>query len=255
VFSGLFPLLNAVDVWLAIYLPLWVRLVFYGLFAGIVAMWIYSTISNQDSIRLQKKMNRELRRKMLDPELENYNEYRRLAWLNLKTALSLLRNVLVPVLVSVVPVIIISVWLDTFHGIVPLEKQESLPVVFVPNGFDIKIVPPEMMLIRDDGSIELLASPVNSQAISIYANEKLIFHGNPISPPISTIGKKSFWNFLFSSSAGYLIEDSPVSEVHIGFQRKELISGLPGWASGWEVPFFISMSVVVLFIKIIFKIH
>ena len=68
-------------------------------------------------------MNRELRRKMLDPELENYNEYRRLAWLNLKTALSLLRNVLVPVLVSVVPVIIISVWLDTFHGIVPLEKQ------------------------------------------------------------------------------------------------------------------------------------
>ena len=254
-FYGIFPLLNTADVWLAIYLPLWVRLGFYGLFSGIVAMWIYSTISNQDTIRSLKKMNRELRRKMLDPELENYNEYRRLAWLNLKVALSLLRNVLVPVFISVVPVIIISVWLDTFHGFAPLEKQESLPVAFVPNVFNFKISPPEMMLIKDDGSIALLASPRNSQVISIYANEELIFRGNPISPPISTIGKKSFWNFLFSSSAGYLIEDSPVSEVHIGFQRKVFFSGLSGWASGWEVPFFISMSVVVLFIKIIFNIH
>jgi|TARA_B100002003_G_scaffold144495_1_gene133724 hypothetical protein len=254
-FYGIFALLNTADVWLAIYLPLWVRLVFYGLFAGIVAMWIYSTISNQDSIRLLKKMNRELRKKMLDPELEDFIEYRRLAWLNLKTALSLLGNVLVPVLLSVVPVIIISVWLDTFQGIAPLEKQESLPVAFVPNGFNIKISPPEMMLIKDDGSIELLVSSKSSHEISIYVNKQLIFYGNPFSPPVSTIGKKSWWNFLFFSSAGYLVEDSPLYEVRIGFQRKEIFSGLPGWASGWEVPFFFSMSIAVLLIKIIFRIH
>ncbi len=112
--SAVFSLINGVDEVFASFLPLVWRVPFWGLFAGIVASGIYALASNQKAILALKKETQELRARILSAE--NHAEYTALAGKNLKTAVRLLGRVIVPALLSALPVLAIAGWMDAYHA-------------------------------------------------------------------------------------------------------------------------------------------
>ncbi len=253
--NAVFPAMNAVDAWLAGALPLIARVFLFGVVAGIAAMGIYAAASDQKAIPALKKNSRELRRKMLDPSIEEFSEFLKLAKENFLLTFKLLGKVMGPVFLAVLPVLVIASWLDTFHGYSLPQKSQTVTLTLVPVSADFQIDPPDLLIEHNDGVI-LIQPPSNSSGpVSFYISSQLVYEGNVFTFPVPVLAKKKWWNFIFASEAGYLKPGSPIEEIHIHFPDKPVHNSLPGWASGWEWTFFISILIVSLPIKFIFKIH
>lgn len=253
--NAVFPVLNAVDAWLANGLPLVVRIGFWGALAGIAAMWIYAALSDQKAILALKQKSKDLRQQMLDPSLEKFSEFLNLSKENFKISFSLLGKVMGPVFLAAVPVLVTAFWLDTFHGYSLPKNSQPVALTLVPVSADFQIDPPELLSAQNNGAISLRAPLKPSDPVSFYVNDRLVYKGSVFSFPTPALAKKKWWNFIFASEAGYLQPDSPLEEIHINFPGKPVHNSLPGWASGWEWTFFISILIVSLPIKFIFKIH
>jgi len=253
--NAVFPAMNAVDAWLANGLPLVVRICFWGVVAGIAAMGIYAALSNQEAILALKQKSKALRRQMLHPSLEKFSAFLNLAKESFKISFSLLGKVMGPVFLATVPVLVIASWLDTFHGYTLPQKSQTVTLTLVPVSADFQIDPPDLLIEHNDGVI-LIRPPSNSSGpVSFYISSQLVYEGNVFTFPVPALAKKKWWNFIFASETGYLKPGSPLEEIHIHFPDKPVHNSLPGWASGWEWTFFISILIVSLPIKFIFKIH
>lgn len=253
--NAVFPVMNAVDAWLAYGLPLVVRVSLWGVVAGIAAMGIYAAASNQQAIPTLKDKSRDLRRKMLDPSLEEYSEFVALAKETFKVTFGLLGKVMGPVFLAALPVLVIASWLDTFHGYSLPDKSQPVSITLVPVHSEFNIEPREVLPDKMDGKIKMLAPAKLSDPVSFYVNDQMVYQGNVFALPAPVIAKKTWLNFFLANEAGYLQQDSPVDEIHIHFPPKPIHNGLPDWAAGWEWTFFISIFLVSLPVKLIFKIH
>ena len=104
----------AIDASLSAFLPEILLIVLWGCVAGAAAMLLYRQTSNQERIREAKKDITHLRARMLSPGLAQ-REVMSLSMQNLKSSFGLLGRVIVPSLLSVVPVLLIASWLHAGH--------------------------------------------------------------------------------------------------------------------------------------------
>lgn len=253
--NALFPAMNAVDAWLASGLPLMARISLWGILSGAASMGLYAAVSNQKTISSFKTNARELRRRMADPSLEEFSDFLALAKENIGVSLKLLGIVMGPVFIAVLPVLVTAAWIDTFHGHSLPEKNKAVAIAIIPAGSSLNIQPPDIVQGKEEDRI-LIRQPLKpSEQISFYVNNGLVYKGDVFTIPAPVIAKKKWWNLILASRAGYLTNKSPVEEIHFDFPRQVMHDGLPGWASGWEWTFFLSILIVSLPIKIIFKIH
>lgn len=100
-----FPVMNIVNGWLGSLFPFVFRLMMWGALASILSIMIYARLSPQTSIKRLKEKIRGLQREMLGLDLD----FLHLSKENLKTSLRLFAAVLGPGLVSVLPVLILTV--------------------------------------------------------------------------------------------------------------------------------------------------
>ena len=114
--TAIFSLINAIDLAFAPFLPLALRISFWGLLAGVAAMAVYALTSNQRSISILKKEIKEHRRHLLDPSVDSRSEYTALAGKNLKASMALLGKVIVPAALSALPVLLVAWWMDAYHA-------------------------------------------------------------------------------------------------------------------------------------------
>ena len=103
-----------IDASLSTFLPEILLIVLWGCVAGAAAMLLYRQTSNQERIRESKKNITHLRARMLSPGLPQ-REVMSLSVQNLKSSFGLLGRVIVPSLLSVVPVLLIASWLQVGH--------------------------------------------------------------------------------------------------------------------------------------------
>jgi hypothetical protein len=103
-----------IDAGLSAFLPEIVLIVLWGCVAGAAAMLLYRWTSNQKRIREAKHDLAHLRARMLSPGLPQ-REVMSLSIQNLKGSFGLLGRVIIPSLLSVVPVLLIASWLHTGH--------------------------------------------------------------------------------------------------------------------------------------------
>lgn len=251
--NEVFPAFNIIHMWLEVRLPLIGCIAIWGVIAGLAAMTIYTTVANQAVISKLKTEIRNIRGQMLDPSLESYSEYTILAKNNLTVSLTLLGTTIGPALLSAVPVLLLAVWLDTYHGYILPEKQNPVSLTVIPDDKNIRIYPSELAYANAD-SIILVQPSIPSGKISLHADGQLAYSGNPFSPPVPVITKEKWWNFLLAGKAGYVISVAPIEEIHMNFPRKRIVEGWPGWAAGWELTFFFSVIMTALALKIIFRI-
>jgi len=253
--DAVFSVINVVDGLLASFLPLVLRVSFWGLLAGVAAMAVYVLVSNQTAIGTLKKEIKEYRRRMSASSADSDSEYVALAGKNLKASVALLGKVIVPALLSALPVLVIAGWMDAYHAYTLPEGPGAVAVTFVPAVTGgVEISPPELGRV-DRGVVMLVPRQARLTEISISADGKTIYSGDPFRAPVPVIAKKGWLNLILPSAVGYVNSTSPVEEIHLDLPRKQFFPALPSWASGWEPPYFFSVMVAALAIKLAFKIH
>lgn len=224
-----------------------------GALAGVLSIIIYAKLSPQASIAKMKKKTRTLQREMMNVDLV-FADFMRLSKENLKTSLRLFFTVLGPALVSAIPVIFLALWIHTC-----LAYQAPL----TPNDLELMTRHEniELQLLNYNESNEISNNEIQthnlaaSEEIVVMADEKVIYSGTPLSPPTPVIQKRRWWNVLLDNPAGYVVKDAPLDSIRLNISRKQIIKWMPGWASGWEVPFFTFVLLAALGIKLSFRIE
>jgi hypothetical protein len=244
--NAIFPALTAVDGGLA-FLPALLRVLIWGAAAGVLAMLVYMLTSNQSAIARLKAETRNLRRRMLDPDLEQ-PEFARLIRTNLKSSFSLLGKTLLPAVISTVPVLLIAAWLNAFYGYAMPPNGARVTLHFEPRVAGIAIEPETMARSLGD-AVWAVTPPAAGETLTIVSSGATAYVGNPFAPPVPEVAKRQWWNVLLGSEAGYLAPDANVDRVVFGLPRRRLVDGLPEWLAGWEASYFVGILVAAVALK------
>jgi hypothetical protein len=251
--NALFPALTAVDELFAVLFPAVLRVLIWGGIAGTLAMVVYRFTSNQTAIARLKAETRDLRRRMLDPELAQ-PEFARLVRANLKASFSLLGRTVLPGLFSTVPVLLIAAWLNAFYAYTMPSGGEPVRLHVEPHDSAVAIEPASRVAGRNGTGWVIASSPAN-ESVTIVAAGVIAYAGNPFSPPVPEIAKRRWWNVLLASEVGYLNGDAGIDRIVIELPRLNLVGGLPGWLAGWEAPYFLGILVLAVALKFGLKIE
>jgi hypothetical protein len=245
--NAIFPALTAVDNVLASLLPAVLRVLLWGGVAGALAMAVYSLTSNQGGIARLKAETRGLRRRMLDPDLEQA-EFARLIRANLKASFALLGKTLLPGLLSTVPVLLIAAWVSAFYGYALPPNSDRVTLHFEPRVAGIAIEPEARARSLGD-AVWAVAPPAADETLTIVSSGATAYVGNPFAPPVPEVAKRQWWNVLLGSEAGYVDRDANVDRIVFGVPRLRLVDGLPDWLAGWEASYFLGILVAAVALK------
>lgn len=105
--------LFAVDQLLA-FLPLVLRVILWAVLAGLLAILTYKLVSNQEKVKQLKFKAKELRPQLLSDEID-FEQYQALAKETLLTSMKLIATVIVPTLLSALPILIIADMIYAFY--------------------------------------------------------------------------------------------------------------------------------------------
>lgn len=250
--NSVFPLFNAVDALLVPWLPVLLRVLLWGALTGVATLLLYAWVSDQAGLAVLKQRAKDLRREMLDPSLDR-DAYMRLTKENLTTSFRLLRKSFGPAMISSIPVLIVLVWLSTYYSYERPPAGADVAVDFVPKNDAMQVSPADAFVKSGDGI--LLRIGAQPATVQFADAEGTVYEGAPDNPPTPVVHQRRWWNALLGNEAGYVRPNADVDEIHFGFPALNLFPSLPSWASTWELPFFVSLFVAALSIKIAFKIE
>ncbi len=242
-----FPVFRSIDgVLESLGLAAGIRIAAWGILAGIAAMFIYRMASNQERIRDIKKDVADLRRQLAGAGDDDLSEVLRLSRANLKTSLSLLGAVVLPSLVSTVPVLLLVFWVHQDFGYDAMATGEPLIVRVVPADVDVAFSLPNRVQALTDGEFELQVENHGQYLLAGNASER---YAVPTVPAAPVLEKRAWWNMLLGNPAGYIESESTLQRIEFDHPRRTIISGLPGWMSTWEFPFFTALLIASLSLK------
>lgn len=239
-----FPALDALEAGLARVLSAWLRVLIYGAVSGAAAMFLYRLISPQAAIRAVQARARDSRRRLADSD--DPNDALRLALENLGAALQVLRLVVLPALISALPVIVVMAWVGmrfTFAEPAPgsevaIQVRPASESVLVAGAGDLR---------RVDGKLEW---PAAGQTVSLFDAGGSELGTLPMPALNDVLHQKRGWNRLLGNEAGYVPAGSPVDAIVFDLPRREILPLGPSWLRGWELVFFSATILVSLVLKL-----
>jgi uncharacterized membrane protein (DUF106 family) len=250
--NAVFPFLNYFDSIFKSFLPLWAVLSFWGIMSGAFVMGVYRFLSPQKKLAKIKAEIKDLKSRMNEND-KDFKDVLRLSWLNLKKSFELLGQVLLPSLASSIPAIIMILWISTFYGYAQPESGQTLRIDIVPIVENFNVVHAGRMISREGSSYSV---KLEDEANILFVEDgKTIYSGIPVSPPVGSVTKKTWWNLFLSNPGGYLQDGSKTDRVRFHFERQRILNGVPGWMSHWELTYLVSLFISAVFIKIVFKIQ
>jgi len=254
----IFPLFDGMDAIFSLIFPLSFKILLWGLLAGLVAMLVYVLFAQQTEIKKLKSNAASLRKRMLDSELSDVNDFSKLAKQNLLVSLCLLKQVFLPTLLSGLPVIILAIWVDIQYSHQLPQSNNQITVNFISNTSEqlqLKFESEGIEHIVKNGGI--FPHEVNEkQNYTIYHHDELIYSGQIFRAPyLNAIGKKNHWYSFLISSPNYLTKGTSIEAILFNLPQKIILNGVPNWMSSWHVIFFFGVFIMALFIKIVFKIN
>jgi hypothetical protein len=251
VLNLLYPLLEALDRALG-FLPPGLRLATFGLGSGALAMGLYRLCSNQARIRAQKEEIQSIR-SALKAAKDDFGETMRLSRRNLAASCRLLGIVVVPALVSSLPLLAVIGWLAAHYGHLLPSPGTAVPVAFLPEGAEVS-VEPQAALVHEGAMLRLLW-PAPGEAPGFKDAQGMIYAGPPADLATTVVHKREWWNWLLGNEAGYLRPDATLDAITFALPERAILPGVPTWLAGWETVYFLSVLIASLVIKIAFRIH
>jgi hypothetical protein len=246
----LFPVLTTIDMWFGSFTNEVVRLCIWAVLCGVTSLLSYAVISNQQKLNALRANIREIRKELMDLNSNNH-QFLLLAGKNIVVSLKLLANALMPAIVSSLPTLVVIIWLGTFHTYTLPKLGANVQIIVDPAVQEISGTP-EHLFSKNDGRFSMRILD-ESHGVDIAVSGRKVYSGDPTLPPTCSIGPKTWWNSIVRSEVGYLDPETTVKELRFGFPRKNYVRWLPEWLGTWEVPFFLSLFVVVLVGRVVFK--
>ena len=243
---------NALDGVLAEWLPAIVRFVFWGLLSGVLALALYALLSNQQKLARVKKEIKSLQRSLLTEDL-SAGEFKTLGVRNLFLSLALLKSVLVPAMVSAVPVLLVAFWLSIYYSYEPITPGDTVDIQVRPRSNHLHIEP--QSAVAHVGEPIRLVVPAAGKSITFFDREEPAYVWRPERPLAATVQKEQWWNGILGDEAGYVRTDSEIETIRFGLERARFVRSMPVWMSTWELPYFLAVLVAALAVKIGFRIE
>lgn len=253
-FSYLFPLFRAIDQALALLFPASVRIAVWGAASGALVIGLYGWLSDQEGIKRLKEKGREIRKKMFDADLP-FSDFMKLSRRNLVVAFRLCGKITGPALISFFVIFVVVQWISTDYSYRLPDSGDGVSVEASLDTQKLAFEPPAAFSREANGNVAFYPRRMSRTAeIEIRHAGGIIYSGRPMEPVTPVIDKKSWWNWLFADETGYLRADAALKRVSFAFPRRTFVPLLPGWLSTWEMPFFLSMTIAALAVKLAFKV-
>lgn len=211
------PWLLQADKTLAPLLSLTGCLVLWAVLAGVASLELYRLLSPQHKVKALTSQANTARQALagFDGDMTD-------AWPLLRENLLLpfkrLAMVLPATLLAALPVLILITHLSR-HYSYEFPPAGQAPDIEVAAPFEAQWQgQPRQVVVRDAGGEVLLRAP--------------------LAAPSPVLHPRRWWNVVMANPAGYLPDDSPVSQVALTLPRQKIVPWGPSWLRGWEALFF-----------------
>jgi hypothetical protein len=238
------PAFAALDDLMATAIGPFGRVLIWALICAGVSMVLYRLISPQTRIKQVKAEVKAAQRAMSDDDGEDFGQGMQLAKAQLAKSFKLVGFVIGPAVVASLPALALIVWLDGQYGY-------SCPPPGEPIQIDVEPKDTEIEQIGGNPDAITGACPIVQIPGHIEGHSHIV----EAAAPIPVMHHKVWWNSLIGNPAGYLPDDTPVTQLRFALQSQEILSAGPDWARGWELTFFISLLLGSLAIKKGFRIE
>ena len=221
------PLFAAIDSLMASLLPAGARLFIWAAMAGAGTLLLYRLISPQARIGQAKREAREARRRVseFDGEIADAGPLIRGQF---GAAFRHLGLVLVPTLISMLPLLALLTWMDrTYSYDYPgLDETPAMTVEPEPD-FTEWIADSDIPLVR----------------IGIAGRELVEI---ALTVPFPVIEQRQWWNWLVANPLGYLPGNTGLEKVSIGLPQRAYLPFGPPWMRSWLAILLPTMMLVSL---------
>jgi len=237
------PLLGWVDAGLGLIAPPTLRLIVWGLIAGVGSMALYWLLSPQEQIAGAKRAAARARQ-ALDAHDGEFADAWPLIRDLLGNALRQLRLVLWPAVVASAPAICLLAWLSSTYGYGFPSPPEAVGIKTSPEQLRAELVPPMW---------SPLAAPApagTTHRIVLADQSGNVVSTIPLAVPITTIDKRHWWNLLIGNPAGYLPDDAGVERIQLDLPAEQYLPFGPLWLRAWYGVFFAALLASSLAIKL-----
>tara|TARA_R110002111_G_scaffold139620_4_gene205373 strand:+ start:49 stop:789 length:741 start_codon:yes stop_codon:yes gene_type:complete len=220
------------------------RVLIWGLLCAVISMVLYRVLSPQTRIKQIKTDVKTAQKAMTDDDGEDFAHGMRLARAQLGHSFKLVGFVIGPAVLASMPALAMIVWLDGQYGYRCPAPDQTVTISVEPQG-----TPIEQVGINSD------AHDSSCPTIQIPGNLDGQTHVIAPAAAIPVMHQKVWWNHLIGNPAGYLPDDTPVTQLRFDLPAQEIIAFGPGWARGWELTFFVALLLASLGIKKGFRIE
>ncbi|MFO1039498.1 MAG: hypothetical protein U1E45_21855 [Geminicoccaceae bacterium] len=252
VLNAVFPALNALDDAMATVMPAWLRLVVFGILSGAVSMGLYSLLSNQEGIKAQKAKLQDIQRQ-LKAAGDDLALTMSLSRQNLSIAFGLLGRSAVPAILSSLPIVFIIAWLAVHWGYQAPPEGTPVPVTLAPADVPVAVEPAG--LLSGQGADLALQWPAPTTTLQILSGGTSLWTGTAEAlASTGEVGRPRWYSSILGNPAGYLPADGPLDTFSVALPEQELLGFGPWWVRTWWFVYFLTVVIVSLAVKFIFKI-
>ncbi|HCE40404.1 hypothetical protein Y5W_00840 [Alcanivorax sp. 521-1] len=222
------PLFAAVDAGLATVLPGAARLAVWAVLAGVGTLLLYRLLSPQKRIGQAKRDAREARRALNGFDGE-FSEAGPLIKAQFTTAFRHLGLVLIPTLISILPLLALLTWLEGHYAHRLPAVGETPAVQAEPDRYQAQWIDGDRprVIVRDGGG---------GGAVAEVA----------VDAPIPVVERRHWWNALIGNPLGYLPDQGGPERVTMALPQPRYLPFGPDWMRHWLMVFFPIMLIVSL---------
>jgi len=221
------PLFAALDRgMLGLGLPAALRLVLWAALAGAGTLLLYRLLSPQTAIGQAKREAREARQALaeFDGEMDEAGVLLRRQF---SAAFRHLGLVILPTLISLLPLLALLSWLEQSYSRDYPAASEAPSMKVTPDSLQAEWLA--------EGDFPLIRIHDPDEALDI-----------PLTAPIPVIEQRRWWNWLIANPLGYLPPDRPVQRVEIELPERAYLPFGPPWMRSWLALMLPSMLLVSL---------
>ncbi|MFV1852575.1 MAG: hypothetical protein ACMZ66_17980 [Thalassospira sp.] len=207
------------------------RVLIWALICAGISMVLYRLISPQSRIKQVKAEVKAAQRAMADDDGEDFGQGMQLAKAQLDKSFKLVGFVIGPAVLASLPALTMIVWMDGQYGYSCPPPGQTVQIDVEPAdvAFEQIGINPDATDGTTTGACPVVQLPGTLDGQS---------HIVEAAAPIPVMHHKVWWNSLIGNPAGYLPDDTPVTQLRFALPSQEIISAGPDWARGWELTFF-----------------
>ena len=243
----------AIDQLLPVALGPLARLIAWGCVMSIVSMGLYRFFSPQRKIATLRKQAAGARQQLADFDGE-FEQLMPIVQRSLLLSLRQIGWIFFPALLASLPLVACLIWLESAYSFQAPSAGQRVAVTVLPMGATIG-AEPGSALEQGPGGVFVIWPAAGGMVTLFDDRRTALMTLDAGSPGADVIEPRRWWNAIIGNPLGYLPAGSSVARLEFGFPGLPVLGQRATWYSGWAAPFFTTLIVLSLLIKVVFRIE